>query len=376
MKILLFDMDGVLLESRGYHMALQETVRYMAQALGFEDQTLTPDDIATFEAGGITKEWDEAVISTALLLEAAWKVDPTRLLPETSIKTTTHSSKIHFYPDFNLLARQLSSSDLHHIPPLERADLHFKKKNHFNKRQHQILHTLITEAHDPERSLPHRTFQELVLGSIEFKRTYGLPAVLAIESYLLKHDVSNLTEIDSARLRAWMSSPKHAATVITSRPSCPPAGVFSTPEAELGAELVGLKDIPIVGWGGITWLARKRHVDQQILVKPSPVHALAALRVSLGDKQENALMEAANLVESGQGDSAWQQLAGAQVSMFEDTPGGIKSLQGAQEVLEKLGIRISTRYFGIAKKQVKRNALLACNAQVFPSLAIALNQSI
>ena len=58
MKILLFDMDGVLLESLGYHIALQETVRIMANSLGFGDLTLSADDIAAFEAGGINKEWD------------------------------------------------------------------------------------------------------------------------------------------------------------------------------------------------------------------------------------------------------------------------------------------------------------------------------
>ena len=81
MKILLFDMDGVLLESHGYHLALQETVRYMAKVLGLEDLSLSDDDIATFEAGGITNEWDEAAISTALLLEAVWKIAAKRTFP-------------------------------------------------------------------------------------------------------------------------------------------------------------------------------------------------------------------------------------------------------------------------------------------------------
>ena len=40
MKIFLFDMDGVLLESHGYHLALQETVRRMARALGVGEVTL------------------------------------------------------------------------------------------------------------------------------------------------------------------------------------------------------------------------------------------------------------------------------------------------------------------------------------------------
>ena len=151
--------------------------------------------------------------------------------------------------------------------------------------------------------------------------------------------------------------------------------MFSTPEAELGAELVGLKDIPIAGWGGITWLARQRNADEQKYAKPSPVHALAAMRLALGDGQETALQEAADLVETGQVSPAWQRLADAQVYVFEDTPSGIKSLQDAQEVLENKGINIKTSYIGVSRKLVKRKALLASSAQVFRSLTQALSQS-
>jgi len=376
MRILLFDMDGVLLESHGYHLALQETVRYMARELGLEDLSLSANDIATFEAGGITNEWDEAAISTALLFETVWKIDSKRTIPETLHFPKTASLNLQSDPDFNALARRLSSSDLRHLHPLERAVHCFTETDHFNKAQYQILHNLLEGAHDPQRSLTHRIFQELVLGSTEYAHFYGLPAMFECESYLLKHDISNLSHSESAHLRDWMSSPDQAASVITSRPSCPPAGVFSTPEAEIGAELVGLKNIPIVGWGGITWLAQQRHVDQQTFVKPSPVHALAALRVALGDEQETSLKEAADLVETGQAGPEWQRLAGAQISVFEDTPDGIKSLQAAQDILERMGVNIHTSYFGIAWKPAKMKALLANKAQVFPSLAQALRLSI
>jgi hypothetical protein len=375
MKIFLFDMDGVLLESLGYHLALQETVHLVAKALGFGDLTLSVDDIATFEAGGINNEWDEAAICTALLLEEVWKIDPKRVLPESTITTRASLIKFQSVPDFDALARQLSSLDLLHLDPLERALQRFTETDHFSKAQYRILHDLLERAHDPRRSLTHRIFQELILGSVEYTLSYGIPAMLECESYLLKHDISNLSNAESARLRDWISTPGNTAAVITSRPSFPPPGVFSTPEAELGAELVGLKDIPIAGWGGITWLARQRNADEQKYAKPSPVHALAAMRLALGDGQETALQEAADLVETGQVSPAWQRLADAQVYVFEDTPSGIKSLQDAQEVLENKGINIKTSYIGVSRKLVKRKALLASSAQVFRSLTQALSQS-
>ena len=373
MKILLFDMDGVLLESRGYHLALQETVRRMALALGFADATLSPDDIAAFEAGGITSEWDEAAISTALLLETVWMDEPECSLPDSLAQPISANPSPRTLPDFRELARVLSTVDLLHLHPLERAGRLFLGQNHHTARQEQILKDLILGARLAEISLTHRTFQELVLGSAEFSRTYDLPAELNSESYLLKYDRSNLSSVDSIRLQDWMFLPGHAAALITSRPSHPPAGIFSTPEAELGAELVGLEGIPILGWGGMCWLGLQRHTDPQNFLKPSPVHALAGLRMAWGESQETALAAAADLVENNQTDSSWQRLEAAQVSVFEDTPGGIKSLRSAKGVLGRAGIHIEANSYGIAQNQVKVQALKALGAQISPSLVEALN---
>ena len=81
MDILLFDLDGVLLNSAGYHRSLMETVRQISQALGFGDRGLTTDEIEAFEARDITAEWDSSAIVAALLLVEAWRTDPNCALP-------------------------------------------------------------------------------------------------------------------------------------------------------------------------------------------------------------------------------------------------------------------------------------------------------
>ena len=374
MKIFLFDMDGVLLESHGYHLALQETVHRVAKALGIEDITLSLDDMATFEAGGITSEWDEAAIIIGLLLITIWVTDPDRKLPQ-SIEETASRIEWQKEPDYNALARALSVPDLQNLHPLKRAERHFFSTNQFTRFQTDILLDLIHMARNPEHSLTHRTFQELVLGSHVYSHTYGLSAVLNCESYLLKHDISNLSRAESAHLSDWLSVPGHAAAVLTSRPSKPPVGVFCTPEAELGAEQVGLSGIPITGWGGMTWLGMHYQVEPQIFLKPSPVHALAALCMALGDAQETALTQAVELVRSGQPGSAWWRLEGAQAYVFEDSPGGIKSLKTAQAVLDAVGIHIETCNLGIASNPAKIRTLRDHGAQVFHSLGEALNLS-
>jgi hypothetical protein len=375
MKIFLFDMDGVLLESHGYHLALQETIHRIAMVLGFEQVILSLDDMATFEAGGITSEWDEAAIITALLLETIWKSFPDRVLPDSLGKNAidTMSRK---RPDFTSLAHLLSAPDMLNLHPLKRAERHFLSTDHFTQTQSDILLGVIRNARNPQHSLTHRTFQELVLGSREYGNTYGLSPVLDCEGYLLKHDISNLTHAESAQLKDWLSAAGHSAAVFTSRPSKPPAGVFSTPEAELGALQVGLEDIPIAGWGGITWLGNQYHTEPQIFVKPSPVHALAALRMALGDGQETAFTAAVELVRNGQAGATWRRLDGSQVCVFEDSTNGIKSLKTARQVLDGVGIHIETKNFGIATNSAKIQTLIENGAQVFPSLVDALGLSI
>jgi hypothetical protein len=372
MKIFLFDMDGVLLESQGYHRALQETVRRMALALGFEDGTISAGEIAAFEAGGISSEWDEAAIITAALLEQVWKEDPHRGLPDSLAGTIRLLPNPRPLPDILKLAHSLSTPALLPLHPLERAARLFFHKEGRTDQQEQLLHDLILGARMADLSLTHRTFQELVLGSEVFSQAYAFRAEHGCESYLLKYDHSNLPDEAVSRLRDWISAEGQAAAVITSRPSNAASGVFSTPEAELGAKLVGLDGIPIVGWGGMCWLGLQTHINPQSFLKPSPVHALAGMRAAMSESQEIALTEAADLVENGIAVADWENFRDAKISVFEDAPGGIKSLQAASQVLRKMGIPINAKYYGIARERIKVDALMASSAQIYPSLVEAL----
>ena len=75
MEIFLFDLDGVLLNSAGYHRSLVETVRLLSLTLGFGDRGLTQEEIDAFEARDITAEWDSSALCAALLLVTAWEAN-------------------------------------------------------------------------------------------------------------------------------------------------------------------------------------------------------------------------------------------------------------------------------------------------------------
>jgi hypothetical protein len=161
--------------------------------------------------------------------------------------------------------------------------------------------------------------------------------------------------------------------ILTNRPSRAPQGYFCTPEAEIGAQLVGLDRLPIAGFGGLIWLSHTHGLGQEVYIKPSPVHALTALRLALGDSQEDALETAAALAVDNQLDPTWQQLQDAQVSVFEDTTGGLESLLAASTFLQAFDIRFEIQLFGISSNRQKRISLESIGACLHSTLSSALN---
>ena len=58
MNILLFDVDGVLIEDGGYYAALIKTLDYFNQLLGAGPIVFGPSDREQFHARGYVNEWD------------------------------------------------------------------------------------------------------------------------------------------------------------------------------------------------------------------------------------------------------------------------------------------------------------------------------
>jgi hypothetical protein len=393
-KILLFDMDGVLLEARGYHIALQETVARLASLLGFANVKLTAADIAAFEAAGITSEWDEAAICTALLLARAWQVDPGWRLPA-EVDDPPAPALLVRGPDFQAFvaemerAARIGSQAGSGAPPLARAAQLLCEDGSLPPEQAERLRSFLAAARTIEASLPMRIFQELALGSRVFQETYGLPARLQVESYLVRYDRANLAPAEAAALRGWLAAePDRRAAIFTARPSLAPGGLVFPGEAEIGARLVGLGGTPIIGLGGTTWLEGQTGQAAETCLKPAPVHALAALRLALafsststgqaGDAQAGqaeALAGAAAFAQQPQPGEAWERLDGAEVCVFEDTRGGMLSALGAQRLLAGAGLRLHLRLFGIGKQPLKVKSLQAVGATVYPDLASALRQA-
>lgn len=365
-------MDGVLLEPNGYHMALKETVRLVSRSMGFEDFILSDQDVAQFEALGISSEWHSSAICAALLVIDAAQHDqefqfPTSLNPGSLLQ---FRGSIDIFEFFEVIKRQPAK-----LPALLRAKQAVEYiANQYNvdpKQPSQI----IKNSESIEHSLTLNVFQELVLGSANYERTYQQAKQLNVESYLQKFDKPLLIYATKEKLLRWLEDPQHNAAIMTNRPSAIILGQASTPEAELGADLLGLESLPMIGNGEITWLAQQVNEDVGALLKPAPSHAVAAVFAALGNPLEDSLISAYNLIHSKHLTKT-QMLNNSAIYVFEDTVSGIISIQAMQKVLKQNNVYIKIHKLGISPDPIKRACLKGQGAKIYDSINAALSEVI
>ncbi|GMR10813.1 MAG: hypothetical protein BMS9Abin28_1637 [Anaerolineae bacterium] len=374
MQILLFDLDGVLIEPRAYYLALQETVALIGRGLGYREAALSQEDIQVFESVGVSSEWDSAAICAALLLRRAWTVSheyhlPTKLpLP----RPPPHELAV---PNFREFFESMGRVAQAGTQPLLLAERQLLSDDRLlTAAQASELRSCLRNARRAEHSVTYCLFQEFVLGSDLYRQIYGLPPHLNSTGHLLTQDRPLLSENVRQELQGWLMQPGHHAAVFTKRPSHGPQDSMRAPEAELGLKVIDLEQLPVVGTGGTAWLAARRGEEVDAFMKPSAVHALAAIRLAIGSTLETALKAAAALELDGYADAGWLGLASATIRVFEDSAEGLFSARSAQHALQRAGIDVEVALFGISDSAPKRQALESISDELFPSLEHGLRQ--
>jgi hypothetical protein len=359
MDILVFDMDGVLIRPEGYHRALHETVRLAGISTGNGSTDLDDKQVAQFEALGISSEWHSTALCMAVLaLEKDAGLD--------RVFTQSNSGGL----DLELLFQAIDAQPMH-LSALERGVAAV-----------ELLAQKFDVPADPYRNMVARSesidfsptlnwFQELVLGSQEYSKIYKKQAQFQTESYLLSYDKSLLMANQSTKIMEWVAEPGHAAAIMTNRPSNGPAGFSGMPDAEMGAHLAGISDLPLVGKGEILWLADRTGQTVEQISKPAWKHAFLAVLAACGWKIQDGLNYFCRLPKDWE-KSALQFLDGSTLCVFEDTPGGMVSAQEAANFLRDLGIRIEVKKIGIANEAAKQEALSAQKASVYADINTAL----
>jgi hypothetical protein len=132
-------------------------------------------------------------------------------------------------------------------------------------------------------------------------------------------------------------------------------------------ELVGLTDMPLIGFGKLEYLAAEYGLNAGALIKPSPVHALAATAAALTGNEWTGLQSAGDWAQTGQLKGVFADLPRAfELYVIEDTLGGIRSTQAAGEILRKAGFDVTVHPLGLTSgSAAKTDAFTQAGVQYF-----------
>jgi len=343
--ILLLDIDGTLIEDRGYRHAQVEAARYVCARWSLPTHTPTDREINVLHACGYSNEWDSTAFNVGINLVEAGRGNQARPdFAAWAMRTQAFSGAPHER------ARDLLLSE---SPPALHAD----------------IHRLLDDVRDPRVSETTRLLYTFVLGSDRFEQHFGLQAELRSPSFLETMDVP----IPNARSREVILS--HPASAYTARPSLPPdgsqPGLYQTPEGEIALAQLGMPDLPLMGLGPMQWLANARGGSVWDYAKPAPAQAIAAMLSASGLPLQDAALAAHAFVRSGQPDGVGL-LDGAQVVVIEDNAGGVRAVRSAAAALGAVGVRLQVAGFGVARDAAKRAALAEVCDAVFDDVNQAL----
>lgn len=391
--LILLDVDGVLIHPVGYKVALRATVEHFGAQMGLDDLPGPDfDEIAVFEACGLTNEWDSSAMCISLLLLAALAQQPDLLRPawHDTLAAIRDTALPLTRPDYLATARALAALPDAKVVPPSRVYLDLLSRDGLDADLLPLLSIFLQDVYTLDTPTT-AVFQAFVLGHERFARTYRRPAPVQAESTLSREDKPLLSTTMRDRLLAWHQADpaphSSGATIFTARPSLPPdpmddAPPVYSPEAELGLELLGLDgQLPLMAQGRVGWLAAQHGQSASAFVKPAPVHALAAIGAAASGDERAGLDAAGHFLATGALSGPLAALADrpTRVIVFEDSTGGIRSTVGAVEKLRSAGLDIHAEAIGISPHAAKRAALTEIADHVVPDintgLALVLDRS-
>ncbi len=382
--LLLFDVDGVLLYPRGYKEALRAALNVFADQMALPPVDLTYEEIAVFEAAGMTNEWlSGAMCLAALLMAAAGEHgELARDTVDETLQAIARADRRVDRPDFVALTRDVLATapeGIHTSAPI-RAVLGCRAAPPLQPLLDEILNDI-----RPPAPFAH-IFQHFTLGDRRFAETYGEPPRFRSESYLTTFDHPNLSKSGRACLEQGAAEGAYGLAIYTARPSLPPADLDPIslavvdwtehpPEGDLAADLLGFaRRPPLIAGGRMTWLAMRHGQHPGAYIKPSPVHALATIAAAHCGAEQIALEAALALARDGCLSGPLADLRGmtVQAVVFEDSAGGIQGMQGAAHLLREAGLAVTVEGVGVAPEPSKQAALRRVAHRVEADLNAAL----
>lgn len=364
--ILLFDVDGVLVEDYGYQAGIVQTVDYFATAMGLPGHTPTAVDIEVFEANGLTSEWESCPLCVGALFVEVLRAAPDLVLaPQVEAalaqcRSVSASGNVR-RPDFAALARRVGPLIAAGERPSQASFTVLTGEIEMlglgeapRQGMEALLHTLLDHTQNVMASPVAQVFQHFALGSQKYAHTYGLAPLFETPSLLCSLDRAALSPASRDMLLELVRSGRVHAALYTARSSLPPVEAQAdaqgyAPEAEMARALVGLEVLPLIGYGRLAWLAARHGAQADAYVKPSPVHALAAIGAALSGHEAQAVEAAYALAEEGVVLAPFEALRGQRldVFVFEDAVGGVRAATRAAELLRSACIAVNLWVVGV-----------------------------
>lgn len=397
--ILLFDVDGVLIDNIAYRAGIQHTVNFFAQRLGLEAAPPTTADILVFEAESITVEWDTCGMVVAALLLARLRAEAKTASGRAALERLPgdfwhaldalpkRKTPVPVNIDYAGLARQAGAASraTGQLPaPAALALLREEAATHDHVPQPAIvalLDHLLGDVYAIDHAPGKQVFQNYVLGDQHYADYYGLTPPVECEALLENLDRAALQPRWRDEVLARRARGEAHPVVYTARPSLAPVEAGGpvrgfTPEAEIGRDMAGLKEIPVMGFGKLDWWAHRIGLAGWNLVKPSPVHAMAAMGAARTGLELESIKAAQAVARGDHLRYPLTACAGQDVHVFEDSPSSLGAVTRAVDLLNRQGLGLTLRRYGIAAPNSPKAITLGQAADgVFATVNEALEAS-
>jgi hypothetical protein len=386
--LLLFDVDGVLIEDGGYYAALITTLNYFNELMGAAPIVFGLSDRDQFQSRGYVNEWDLCPLCAGILIVETLARHPDLALRPAPFEDFMRQCRGVSVPQLKDVARPyLEQIDQLQGKPVERArdmllnalaqlplraDTHAATEN--------LLRKMFSQTHDVDHAPVTQIFQECVIGSKLYAESYQLPPRFSAPSVLATEDRSLISAAAQTELAKWAQADRVKVCVYTARPSLPPADdpdhisqIGYSPEAELGMQLLSM-DYPLIATGRVQWLAAKVNVPFESVTKPAPIQALAAIGAALTREEANSLLAAHALMARGELIGPLTQLKNrvTHVWIIEDGILGLQATHGAIDLLKRSDLDVYAHAIGIAAGGPKAAALAPLSEIVLPDVNAAL----
>ncbi|NMB54163.1 MAG: hypothetical protein GYA15_05630 [Leptolinea sp.] len=381
--ILLFDMDGVLVEPRRYRASLQSTMDYFGRIMGWDSLYPGESTIAWFESRGIISEWDIAPVYIAGVIEAVLEANtymtiPNDLLTFCEMVKRARISK----PEFDV------ETILGQLPGLKKSGFAYcdmvlylvesgPARAVFSRLAGTpLLDDILQHSRNVHLNLITRVFQEVFLGENAFENSFHLPAICFDRNTERIVDRPLITsDWNSALKKRWQDGLVDMA-IFTARPSAqdyPPGEgrIEFSPEADIIVNQLGWQRIPMIGLGQLQYAADQLGCLSVELMKPSPVHILGAIGMAVTRDLLGSIQAGWNLLND-KPTTFYDSFSELDIHVFEDSPVGVRSADKAVDLLDIQGVSAWLTKWGISTDANKVKELQKLDAQIVSTVNEAL----